>query len=129
MTLWDHLCCLGYGLGARRSGVWHWLRGHRLHWRDRIDLWTGCTGDIWCERCPDSSDGETDVVIWSRQWRWMMKVGEMICSVVGHPGWKHPQRWNGQNEPNDDEVDPIMVDVLDEWFCARCAASRHGDRP
>ncbi len=122
MTIWVHLYCLGYGLDARRSGLWHWLRGHRLHWRNGFDLWMGGTGDIWCEACPDSSDGQTDVVIWARHWSWMMWVGEMLCGALGHPGWKHPQKWDGQAAPDEDR-ELHWIDVLDEWYCVRCAAS------
>ncbi len=131
MTLWDHLCCLGYSVQARFDGLWHLLRGHRLHWRDDVDLWSGGTGDIWCEACPDSSDGRPrDVVIWIRHWWSLMKAMRFVCGALGHPGWQHPQQWDGHGPPNGgDEDDPHMVDVLDAWCCVRCSACRKGPTP
>lgn len=119
MTLWDHACCVGHGLHARCDALWHLLRGHRLHWRDSVDLWVGVTGDIWCERCPDTSDGQSDLIIWIRGWAWMLRVAQWICGLQGHRELKHPQRWNKQ-EPIEDKNN--MVDVEGEWYCYRCFA-------
>lgn len=124
MTLWDHLCCLGYGLEARCSGLSHLLRGHKLHWRDDVDLWLGCTGAIWCEGCPDTSDGKSSLHIWTRSWDWIMWVAQIVCSILGHPEWRHPKRWNGLDVPTGEDDDLNMVDIEDEWYCYRCGAHK-----
>lgn len=129
MTVWDHCCCLGYGLEARACGIWHLVRGHRLHWREHVDLWTGFTGAINCEACPDTrmEDGEhVGLAIWMRHWHWMMRVGQFVCGVLGHPGWKHPQQWSGLGDPCDDAN---MVDVEGEWFCVRCVTHKSATKP
>ena len=115
MTLWDHACCVGYGLQARLDALWHLCRGHRLHWRDDIEVWVGVTGSIWCERCPDTSDGVSDLIIWTRQWAVLNWAAARVCGWMGHPEIAHPQRHN-PDAPGGYEV------VANQWYCTRCAA-------
>lgn len=119
MTLWSHVCCVGYGIHARTEALWHLVRGHRLEWRGGVDLWTGHTGCITCVACPESSDGQSDVVFWSRYWRWINWIGEIVCGAQGHRELRHPQRWSGADNA---DGEPIMVDVEHEWYCYRCGA-------
>lgn len=118
MTLWDHACCVGYGIQARVDAIGHILRGHKLLWRGYgcIDPWTGHTGCIICEECPDSSveDGKhVGYVFWMRHWRWMNWVGQKVCAFLGHSERRHPQTGDGNGG---------WVDVPDEWYCYRCLA-------
>jgi hypothetical protein len=63
-----------YGWQARVSAIWHWIRGHDLHWRKGgIDEFSDmglvtwrCDGDIVCENCPDCMSGTTGIVFWCR---------------------------------------------------------------
>jgi hypothetical protein len=113
MTLWDHLCCIGYGIEARCSGVWHWLRGHDLRWRVSVEPWVGCTGDIQCFSCADSSDGRTDVAIWCRHWTCLWIVAKWLCAQLGHEELKRVKRH--------DAISGEMV-ACNEWYCTRCCA-------
>jgi hypothetical protein len=124
MTIWDHACCVGYGIQARWEALGHLVRGHKLHWRYEPDLFGGCLGDIYCENCPDSSigdDGEhCGIIFWCRSnavWRW---IAQAVCGHLGHPELRHPQRWSGTMTPDDEHV---MVDVVEDWYCYRCGAS------
>lgn len=119
MTLWDHCCCLGYGLEARASGVWHWLRGHDLHWRgDCVDLWSGHTGCITCTACPDASlndDGtHADLCIWSRHNTLLWWLTKRLCAWQGHRELRHPER----SVPVGDDY--AYEPILDQWYCYRC---------
>lgn len=121
MTLWDRLCCYGYGIRARWEALKHLLRGHQLRWRDDgIDLWTGHMGCIVCEECPDTAleDGKhVGVHLWSRDNRLLGWLGQQLCAYLGHPEHRHPQRGDG-NEG--------WVDVESEWYCYRCLADTKG---
>lgn len=120
MTLWDHCCCVGYGLQARIDALGHLFRGHKLHWRDSVELWIGVTGDIWCEECPDTPLGEdgrhVGCQFWIRQWSFLWWLAGKLCAALGHPGWRHPKRWSRNGDPLDDGE---MVDA-DGWYCIRC---------
>jgi hypothetical protein len=120
MTLWDHACCAGYGIQARASGLWHLVRGHRLHWRDNVDLWTGCTGDIWCEQCPDTSDGVSDLGIWCRHKRWLHWCASRVCGWLGHDELRHPTRSNDAG---------VQVEIVDQWYCYRCVGDVKKGQP
>lgn len=123
MTLWGRLCCAGYGIQARAEAFVHLLRGHNLRWRgDCFDWWTGHTGCIVCEGCPDTSveNGKhVGCIFWCRTNRPLWWLGRTICGWLGHPELRHPQRGNGRE---DAEGNPILVDVVDEWYCYRCLA-------
>jgi hypothetical protein len=100
MSPWDHLCCLGYGIHARWEGLRHILKGHKVHWRDRGDIWSGCTGDIVCETC--------NLNIWCRHTYWLMWIMQQICGWQGHRELRHPTQGD----------QPLM----DQWYCYRCGA-------
>lgn len=116
MTLWDNVCCFGYGLQARYDAMWHLLRGHKLRWRYQPNLWIGCTGDILCSKCPDTKD-KTDLVLWCRHNRWLNWLTQKLCALLGHPELRHPKVWNGV-EPVEDN----MVDIEHKWYCSKCLA-------
>ena len=127
MTLWDNLCWYGYGLSARLEALKHLLQGHRLRWRDGgIDLWTGFTGSITCEECPDTEmeDGtHVGLILWSRSNRPLWWFSRKLCAWLGHPEHRHPQRYTGSD---DAEGNPIMADIEDQWYCYRCVADTKG---
>lgn len=105
---WDDIVIIGYGLQARWEALGHEWRGHEVHWRKYLDLWSGGTGDIVCVNCPDSNDGQggCDVVFWMRTWRWMSWIGMRVCGLLGHPLFQHPKRYDAY--------------VEDEVYCYRC---------
>jgi hypothetical protein len=55
-----------YAVWARIHAVWHLARRHDLVWRTEPDPEAGCSGDIVCRSCPDSTDGQSDLAIWCR---------------------------------------------------------------
>lgn len=127
MTIWDHVCCVGYGLHARAEAFTHLLRGHRLKWRGGcIEPWTGHMGCIVCEACPDSSLDEegqrSGFVFWSRDWALMRWCAQHVCGWLGHQELKHPQRPDGTG---------AWIDIPEQWYCFRCVADvdAPGERP
>lgn len=128
-------CFWWWPIDARLSGIWHWLRGHKLHWRYKPDLWIGCTGEIYCQDCPDTKDEAGEIcglVIWCRYKRTLGFIGQIICGIIGHPEFRHPKRavkWaieDGQryavpvNPDPDDAFDKDWVYLLDSYYCYRC---------
>lgn len=117
MTLWDHLCCVGYGIQARADAVWHMLRGHRVRWFGApccIEPWAGHFGCITCVECPDSSVGEdgkhNGVVFWMNESRIVWWLSRRLCGWLGHSELRHPKV-------------PLMglwAYKHDEWYCYRC---------
>lgn len=117
MTVWDRACSLGYGIGARWHALGHLVRGHDVRWRSRPDFWAGCTGDIICENCPDSSG--SGIVFWCRHKRSLTWITQRICGGLGHSELRHPTQWR----------DGADVEIVTEWYCYRCAAEvRASDR-
>ena len=100
--------CNWWGIQARWSALDHWWRGHRVHWRDKTDLWTGITGDIWCESCLDIDGG--DICIWVREWRVLAWLAARACGALGHPSWTHPENAHGP--------------ILEREYCTRCLSDR-----
>ena len=117
MTLWDSLCCIGYGIRARYTAIQHWRRGHNLRWRANMEIWVGCTGDIVCKDCPDNKG--VGVILWCRYNRVLNKITQAVCGMLGHAERKHPQRYSGC-DANDS---PVMEYIIDEWYCFRCGES------
>lgn len=115
--LWNWLCCVGYGVQARRDGLWHLVRGHRLRWRADVDLWSGHTGCIICEACPDTSDGRGDLALWCRWNTLIWAVTRRVCAWRGHGKLRHPQRSIGWNEA---AGEGIYEDITSDWYCCRC---------
>lgn len=109
MTLWDHLCCFGYGIQARMDGLWHLVRGHNLHWRDSPEPWIGCFGSILCEECPDTNG--CGLLIWTRHSQIINWITQRLCGLIGHPVFRHPQCLDETN---------TEVQIKDELYCQRC---------
>ena len=129
MTLWDNLCCYGYGIHARWEALRHIMRGHQLRWRCDIDLWVGSMGCIVCEECPDTQPEygkHVGLSIWSRNNRLIGWLGQQLCAWLGHPEHWHPQRWTGKK---DAEGNLVMADIEGEWYCCRCAVDTKGPSP
>lgn len=122
MTLWDNLCCYGYGIQARWEALGHLLRGHKLKWRgDCIDLWTGHLGYIECKECPDTAleDGKhVGLDLWMRHNRLIWWFARRLCAWLGHPEHRHPQHM--------DTDLGMSVDIESKWYCCRCLADTKG---
>jgi hypothetical protein len=96
-------------LQAHSSAVWHWLRGHKVHFIGDLELWCGCWGDVWCEECPDTAieDGKhVGLSIWCRHSWAIAWLGMKLCGLLGHPVFQHPKRYDAY--------------VEDEIYCYRC---------
>ena len=106
------------GVEARVMVIGHWLQGHDVRWRYKPDWWVGCGGDLMCMKCPDSTDGKSDVMFWCRWKPWLTDIAQLVCSLRGHVSDVcHPQKGTGKEDANGDV---IWEPIVDQWFCRRC---------
>lgn len=106
------------GVEARIHGLWHLVRGHKLHWRDDIELWYGITGDIWCDECPDTSDGKSSLSIWCRSSSLLWVFMQWACGLMGHRNAIHPKEYVGDGEE--------LRECLELLWCDRCGKDVRG---